>query len=95
MNIESKLQSEIVKYLRSKGCYVVKTKPGPGLPTGCPDIIFLLEGMWGVIEVKASSKSSFQPLQEHTLNRLGQWSYAEVIYPEIWPEMRSELEAML
>jgi Holliday junction resolvase len=92
---EAKLQSAIVKYLKNKGCYVIKTSPGGGTPVGCPDIIALLEGCWIAIEVKASQKSPFRPLQEHTLERLDEWSWAKVVYPENWDRIKTELEEML
>lgn len=92
---ESSLQSTIIKYLKNKGCYVIKTRPGTGTPDGCPDIIFMLEGFWGAIEVKAKPRSSFQPLQEETLEKLNNWSWAKCIDPTCWPECHAELEAML
>lgn len=95
MSRESDLQAEIIKYLRGKNCYVIKTKPQPGTPTGCPDIIFLCEGFWGALEVKASPTSKYQPLQEETLEKLNDWSWAKRVDPNIWPIIKDELEMML
>lgn len=95
MRAESKLQSEIIKYLRSRGCYVIKTRPGAGTPDGCPDVIALYEGFWFALEVKGSKTAKYQPLQEHTLEKLDNWSYAKAVYPENWPEIKEELEVML
>lgn len=92
---EAKLQSEIIKYLRGKGCYVIKTRPGVGTPNGCPDIIALLEGLWLAVEVKGSKTARYQPLQEATLKRLDNWSWAKTACPEDWPQIKEELEAML
>ena len=92
---ESSLQSEIIKYLKDKGCYVIKTRPGVGIPDGCPDIIFLYEGFWGGAEIKANAKVSFQPLQKETVNMLNRWSWCKVIYPENWENIRIELNNML
>lgn len=93
--MEAKLQTEIIKYLKKKGCYVIKTKPGPGVPTGCPDIIFLFEGFWGAIECKASKLARFQPLQKETLEKFNEWSFAKAVYPENWQEVKQELEQIL
>lgn len=90
--METKLQTEIIKFLRAGGAYVIKTKPGMGTPVGCPDIIFLYEGAWGAIEVKAARTSPWQPGQEATLNRLANWSsFAYKVYPENWPEIKADL----
>jgi hypothetical protein len=92
ITVEGKLQSEIIKWLKSKGAYVIKCKSGPGTPVGCPDIIFLYEGAWGAIEVKASKVSKFRPGQKPTLARLGAWSpFVYVAYPANWLEIKKEL----
>lgn len=93
--MEAKLQSEIIKYLKKRGCYVIKTKPGPGTPVGCPDIIFLLDGFWGALEVKASKTSPYQPLQKEALQKLNNWSWAKRVDPSNWIEVRKELEGIL
>lgn len=95
MNIEARLQSKITKYLRSKKCYVIKTRPGTGVPTGCPDIIFMIEGFWGAIEVKRSPKAKYQILQEPTLKKLDNWSWARRVDPTTWPDVKNELEVIL
>lgn len=95
MSVESKLQSNIRQYLKNKGCYVLVIRAQPGIPDGCPDIIFVLEGFWAAIEVKASPKSPYKPLQEETLERLNDWSWAKRVDPTNWPEVKLELERML
>lgn len=92
---ESGLQSKIIKYLESKGCYVIKTRPGGGTPVGCPDIIFMLEGFYGCLESKASPKARYQPLQKETLEKLNNWSWAKRVDPSNWDEIREELEIIL
>jgi Holliday junction resolvase len=92
---ENQLQSKVLKWLRSKDAYVIKTQPGAGTPTGCPDIIFLKEGFWGCIEVKKSATAKFQPLQQLTIMKLQDWSYCRVVYPDNWDTIRAELQSML
>lgn len=92
MNVESKLQAEIIKFLKARGVYIINTRPQPGTPTGCPDIIGLYGGAWLAIEVKASLKSGFRPGQRQTLARFSDWSpFVYVAYPENWPEIKAGL----
>lgn len=93
--MERKIQAKIIKYLKSKGCYVLKTKPGPGVPVGCPDIVFLFEGFWGAIEVKADENSPFQVLQEPTLEKLDNWSWARVVHSGNYSQVLAELDKIL
>lgn len=97
MSVESTLQTNIRKYLKDKGCYVIKTRPDArgSVPKGCPDIIFMLEGFWGAIEVKANPKSGYQVLQAETLEKLDTWSWARRVDPVSWPTIKQELEHIL
>lgn len=95
MNRERKLQSDIRKYLKDKGCYVIVLRGGPGVPDGCPDILFMLEGFWGSIEVKKDPQADYQPLQEETIARHNEWSWSKRVDPTDWPEVKAELERML
>jgi Holliday junction resolvase len=78
--MEAKVQKRLIEYLKHKGCYVIKTKPGPGIPVGCPDIFAFLEGWWGAFEVKATAKSPYRPLQRETIEKLSQWSTCWVVH---------------
>lgn len=90
--MEAKLQAKIIKFLKEKGAYVIKTKPGPGTPVGCPDIIFLYEGAWGAIECKSSASAPYQPGQKPTLERLKGWSpFVYTAYPGNWDGVKTEL----
>ncbi len=95
MSVESDLQSNIRKYLKSKGCYVLVIRPQPGIPDGCPDIIFMIDGFWGAIEVKDGPKAKWQPLQRETLEKLDIWSWGARVDPTNWSIIRQELEGML
>lgn len=90
--MERKLQSAIIKWLKAKGAYVIKTRPGAGTPVGCPDILFLFKGSWGAIEVKASDSAKWQPGQEATVRHLRAWNeFVFKCYPENWPVVKSQL----
>lgn len=95
MTPEARLQNKIVKYLRSKGFWVMKTRPGMGTPVGAPDIIALYEGWWLAIEVKSSATAPFQPLQKKTLEKLSEWSHVWVAYPENWGSIRAEIDSLV
>jgi Holliday junction resolvase len=101
---ENKLQTDIARFLRGKGCYVLVVSPQSGIPQGCPDILFFYEGFFGALEVKKENPykkdgtariGAFEPLQEKTIEKLNEWSYARVVWPEVWPEVHAELERML
>lgn len=92
--IEKKLQSEIIKYLKSKGCFVMKCG-GSGVPTGTADVFFCVEGFYGFAEVKASKTSKFQPLQREFLEKMNNWSWARRVDPTNWQEVKAELENIL
>jgi Holliday junction resolvase len=90
--MERKLQTEIIKFFREHGAYVIKTRPGPGTPVGCPDVVALYRWKHAEVEVKAAPKSPYQTGQEETLKRLRRGN--EFVYradPETWPGIKAEL----
>ena len=93
--MEAKVQKRLIQYLKGKGCYVIKTKPGTGTPVGCPDIFAFLEGWWGAFEVKATAKSPYRPLQKETLEMLGQWSTTWVVHSGNIDDVISQLDMVL
>lgn len=95
MSVESTVQTKIIKKLKEHKCYVIKTKPGPGTPKGCPDIIFMLEGFWGAIEVKAYANSPYQKLQPETIAKFQDWSWCRVAHSENLQEVLDELDSIL
>ena len=95
MKKEATLQAKIIKYLKSKGCYVAKMQAGPGVPVGTADIFFCIEGFYGWIECKASKTAKFQPLQREFIEKMNNWSWCKVVYPENYDEMKKELEGIL
>lgn len=93
--IESRLQTEIRKYLKGMGCDVLVIKPQPGIPAGWEDIMFFKEGFWGAIEVKDSASAPYQPLQEDRLKKHNEWSWARRVDPTNWHQIKRELEGIL
>lgn len=103
--MERKLQSEIATYLRRKGAFVLTIQPQAGIPSGTPDIIALLDGGgWVALEVKkenpykrdgTAKKGAFQPLQQETVRKLNNMYFARIIWPDVWPEVKEELDHLL
>jgi Holliday junction resolvase len=90
--MEIRLQAEIIKWLRDRDVYVIKTRPGPGMPVGCPDVFGFYGANWLALEVKASAKAPWRPGQEATIKRLVNWGkYVWKVYPENWPEIKELL----
>lgn len=92
---EQNIQSKFIKFLKSKGCYVIKVSAGPGVPKGCPDIIALKEGFWLGAEMKASKRAKYQPGQKETIKKLEEWSWCKMVCPENYREIIEELENVL
>lgn len=95
--MEAKVQKRLINYLRSKGCYVLKTQSNArgAVRVGCPDVFAFYEGWWGAFECKAYEKSPFKPLQKETLELLGGWSTAWVVHSGNIDDVIFELEKML
>lgn len=94
MALESKLQSDIISWLKINGVYVIKVRAAPGVPVGCPDIIGLYRDKWLAIECKADEKATFQPGQKLTLQTMQKSNpFVYVAYPENWPIIKAELAA--
>lgn len=93
--MERKVQERLIKYLKKKGCYVIKTKPGVGTPVGCPDILALYEGLWLAFEIKAHEKSPFSPLQKDTIRKLDDWSLCKVVHSGNIEAIVADLEKLL
>lgn len=90
---EKQLQAKIIKWLKEKKFYVIKTRPGAGTPVGCPDIIAVFGDFWLAIEVKASDHAKFQPGQEITLELLRQHSDdVYVVHPDNWEDVQAKID---
>jgi len=93
--LEKDFQKKVIRFLKSKGCYVMKLEPGGGVPRGVSDILFLKDGFYGFIECKKSKTSKFQPLQKEFIEKMNDWSWAKAAYPENWEETKEELLRIL
>lgn len=91
---ETRLQAQVIKWLRLNGFYVIKCQVPPA-PMGCPDIFAVYEGWWLALEIKSSKSSHKQPLQAETVAKLDDWSYCKFVHVGNWPEIKAEIEGML
>lgn len=92
---EGKFKSIVIKYLRSKGCFVWICKQDATTQKGVSDLLFCIEGLYGFIELKANKDAPRRPGQEQFVKKMNEWSYAVVAYPENWGEVRKELEDLI
>lgn len=89
---EKQLQSDAIKWLKSKGCYVIKHSAVAGVPVGCPDVSAYYDGAVIWLEFKSSEKAKFQPLQKETLEKLREWfAFVYVVTPANWGEIKALL----
>lgn len=65
--LESKIQTRIIKRLESEGCYVIKLILTN--KNGIPDLLVLKDGKAFFIEVKRPNEKP-RPLQEYRMNEL-------------------------
>lgn len=94
--MEAKLQGAVIRWLKSKGAFVLKTTPGPGVAVGTPDVIALIDGGgWVALEIKASKTARFRPLQKETISKLDGMYFCRAVYPENWADIKKELETII
>lgn len=92
---ESAFQAKVIQWLKEQGCYVIKNTANPGVPLGCPDVVFFKGKFYGFLEVKPSRSARFRPLQKETVAKLDDWGWAKVVYPENFESIKEELAPLL
>jgi hypothetical protein len=90
--LERDYQLHVIKQLRRLFPDAVVLKNDTSYMQGVPDLLILIDGWWGMLEVKKSSRSSVQPNQEFYVERLNIMSFAEFIYPEVEGEVLDALQ---
>ena len=92
---ESQFQSTVIKYLRSKGCYVLNVAGGTQIPKGTPDLIVCFpNGEFGGIELKTDIGRTTE-LQEHHIREIRKsGGYARVLRPSELESFKMEIEDM-
>lgn len=92
---ESDFQKTVIKWLRSKGCVVLKYEQNATTRAGVADVFFCKEGFYGFIECKKAKNSSLRPGQKQFIEKMNDWSYGSIAYPENWEGIKDELREML
>lgn len=92
---EKEFQAKVMKYLRSKGCFVRKMEQSATTQAGVADIFFCLEGFYGFIECKKSKGARIRPGQKEFIEKMNKWSWGKICYPENWEETKGELNDIL
>lgn len=95
---ESDFQKTVIKWLRSKGCVVLKYQQNATTRAAFPDIFFVKDGFWGAIEVKKTKTSPFRPGQREMVAKLDSMSWAKIVWGgnnSNWPEVQEELKEIL
>lgn len=92
---EGTFSAKGIKWLREQGAYVIKTRPGYGIPSGCPDTFVFYGRKHADIEWKASAKAPYRAGQEATLaflKRSGDGNpFVYTAYPENWADIQQDL----
>lgn len=68
--LESNFQEEVIKYLESKGAYVLKTHVSSFQKQGEPDITCCYQGRYLAFELKKDGKSKTSKLQDYKIKQI-------------------------
>ena len=83
---EKKVQSDIIKYLKGEGYYVVKVVVAN--ESGVPDILFCKDGKFCAIEVKATGKkNNVTELQKIHLQMIRDSGGKAIVADNLWDAM--------
>lgn len=92
---ESQFQSELIKWLKKQGCFVWKCQQNATTQKGVADLFICKEGWYGWLEVKKSRGARLRPGQKEFIEKMDEWSYAKIVYPENVEEVKAELGEIL
>ena len=93
--LEKDFQKAVIKWLKFRGCLVLKYEQNATTRAGVADVFFCKEGFYGFLECKKAKNSPLRPGQKQFIEKVDNWSYGKIIYPENWAKIKKELEIML
>lgn len=92
---EADFQKKVVQWLKKKGCVVLKYEQNATTRAGVSDLFFCKEGFYGFIETKKSKTAKLRPGQKEFIEKMSDWSYGRIVFPENFEEIKKELEKLL
>lgn len=87
--MKDELDKTITRWLTRHGCEVFVSGA---------DIVFVIEGFWGVLHLKQTRSEKLTDRLKKKLQKLGDWSYSEVVWggkSSNWTKVKDELEELL
>lgn len=89
--LERNFQKDFISRLMEEfpGCIILKNDPT--YVQGFPDLIFLYEDFWAVLECKKSRVEPYRPNQEFYLAVTKEMSFSATVYPENMEDVIYEL----
>lgn len=92
---EKRFETKIKDYLRSKGCYVLKTFGNAYQAKGTPDLICCVNGHFVAVEVKAKN-GKVSDLQWERISEINDANgTALVLYPKDFETFKIYIERLL
>ena len=92
---ENQFQTKVIKYLRSKGYYVLNVAGSSQQRQGTPDLIVCINGTFWGIELKCKGNRP-SPLQLHALEEINKaGGHGIVLYEDQFDSFKKELEDMV
>lgn len=95
MALEKDFQAKVIRWLKSKGCVVLKYQQNATTRVGVADVFFCKEGFYGFLECKKSKNAPLRPGQKQFIDKMNEWSYGAIIYPENFEKIKKELGEIL
>ena len=93
---EQSVQSKFIKFLKSKGCYVMKVQASSFVPKGTADIFWCYRKAYGWLEAKASKYSEKQVGQQQFIERMNGWGvFACFVFPENFEEVKRRIDGII